>query len=102
MNGSLWFTGQTGVYGRLDPSQAGRNLRARGQDHMELRPPLEDYYTLAGSYLPVTLDSGKLSFWFPTPGSGTRRVWSDRRDGYGSASGMLGRWRCMIHPVILA
>jgi virginiamycin B lyase len=83
-NSVLWFTGQNGVYGRLDPQT--RNLevfdapRGRGPYGIATSPSGDVYYaSLAGSYVglidivtgpPTVLDP-------PTPNQGARRVWPD-------------------------
>lgn len=82
--GILWFTGQSGVYGRLDPASGQLELfdapRGRGPYGITTTPAGEVYYvSLAGSYL-ARLDpaSGQAQVLEPpTPGQGVRRVWSD-------------------------
>ena len=87
-DGILWFTGQGGVYGRLDPA-AGRvetfvAPRGRGPYGIATTPDGEVYLaSLAGSYLgAVDRASGALTVIdTPTAGGGARRVWSDSAGG---------------------
>lgn len=83
-NGVLWFTGQSGVYGRLDP--VTRQIAVfdapggRGPYGIAATPDGTVYYaSLAGSYIaridPVTNDAVVLEP--PTAAQGARRVWSD-------------------------
>jgi len=82
--GVLWFTGQSGVYGRLDPA-SGEVLafaapRGRGPYGITSTPDGTIYYaSLAGSHIaridPVTHEATVIEP--PTPGQGARRVWSD-------------------------
>lgn len=83
-NGRLWFTGQTGVYGRLDPQSGDmrvwRDPEGRGPYGIAATPTGDIYYvSLAGSHLArVDLDSGEATIIEPpTPEQGARRVWSD-------------------------
>jgi len=82
--GVLWFTGQSGVYGRLDPASGEMALfeapRGRGPYGIATTPAGEVYYSsLAGSYMArIDLGSGQAQVLEPpTPGQGARRVWSD-------------------------
>jgi virginiamycin B lyase len=82
--GILWFTGQAGIVGRLDPSTGELAVRdapeGRGPYGIAATPTGEVWYvSLAGSYLaridgstgdPVIVEP-------PTPEQGARRVWSD-------------------------
>jgi virginiamycin B lyase len=84
--GLIWFTGQSGVYGRLDPKSGEVKVfkapRGRGPYGIDRTPDgVVWLVSLAGSYL-ARVDSltGKLDvFDPPTPGSGARRVWSDSK-----------------------
>jgi len=82
--GVLWFTGQSGVYGRLDPDQGIVEVfaapRERGPYGIAVTPGGEVYYaSLAGSYVghinPST--AGVEILEPPTARQGARRVWSD-------------------------
>ena len=83
-NGTLWFTGQSGIYGRLNPSSGEMQVfdapRGRGPYGITATPDGSVYYaSLAGSYVgridPHTNEVAVLEP--PTPGQGARRVWSD-------------------------
>jgi virginiamycin B lyase len=83
-SGILWFTGQNGVYGRLDPATGQVEVfgapNGRGPYGITTTPGGDVYYaSLAGSYVGrVDLDSGEATVLEPpTPGQGARRVWSD-------------------------
>ncbi|MEK7244995.1 MAG: lyase [Pseudomonadota bacterium] len=83
-DGALWFTGQGGVYGRLDPKegkiQAWKAPRGRGPYGIAATPEGEIWYvSLAGSYLArIDRKSGAAEVIEPpTPDQGARRVWSD-------------------------
>jgi virginiamycin B lyase len=94
-SGVLWFTGQNGIYGRLDPacrpelaSGAGGSCevrvfdapRGRGPYGMTTTPSGEVFYaSLAGSHIArVDTATGAASVLEPpTPNQGARRVWTD-------------------------
>lgn len=82
--GVLWFTGQSGVYGRLDPAQGVVETfpapRGRGPYGIAATPSGEIYYaSLAGNHIArVDTQTGEATpLEPPTPGQGARRVWSD-------------------------
>jgi len=82
--GVLWFTGQSGIYGRLDPAVGEVELfdapRGRGPYGIATTPAGDVYYaSLAGNHIArVDLDSALATVLEPpTPGQGARRVWSD-------------------------
>ncbi|MGB7874497.1 MAG: hypothetical protein WBL25_08945 [Anaerolineales bacterium] len=83
-NGILWFTGQSGIYGSLDPSTGDLQVfdapRGRGPYGITVTPEGVVYYaSLAGSYV-GRIDAGTNEVTVlepPTPGQGARRVWSD-------------------------
>ncbi|HEX3245039.1 MAG TPA: lyase [Chloroflexota bacterium] len=82
--GQLWFTGQNGVYGRLDPASGQMDVwdapRGPGAYGIDSTPSGEVYFaSLASSYLGhVNLETGQAEVLDPpTPGQGARRVWSD-------------------------
>jgi virginiamycin B lyase len=84
--GILWFTGQSGVYGRLDPrSGAMRVFRAPGGTgpYGITTTPRGDvwYASLAGSHVAkIDLATGRARVLRPpTQGQGARRIWSDSR-----------------------
>jgi virginiamycin B lyase len=82
--GVLWFTGQSGVYGSLDPATGDMAVydapRGRGPYGIAVTPAGDVYYvSLAGSYLArIDRDTGAATVIEPpTAGQGARRVWSD-------------------------
>ncbi len=84
--GHLWFTGQNGIYGELDPSSGQMRVfdapRGRGPYGICVTPDGGLYYaSLAGSYLghidPKTGSAQVIEP--PTPNQGARRVWSDSK-----------------------
>lgn len=84
--GRIWFTGQAGIYGRLDPATGKMDVwdapKGRGPYGIDATPAGEIYYvSLAGSFLgKPDLDSGETTVIEPkTAGAGTRRVWSDSK-----------------------
>ncbi len=84
--GRVWFTGQSGVYGRLDPKTDAMQVwdapRGPGPYGIATTPDGAVYYaSLAGSYIArVDLDTGAATIIEPpTRDQGARRVWSDSR-----------------------
>ena len=82
--GILWFTGQSGIYGRLDPATGAMQVfdapRGRGPYGITATPAGDIYYaSLAGSHIArIDTDTGEATpIDPPTPGQGARRVWSD-------------------------
>lgn len=82
--GILWFTGQSGVYGRLDPQTGKVEVfdapRGRGPYGIATTPDGDVYYaSLAGSHIAkIDIETGKATMLEPpTRGQGARRVWSD-------------------------
>ncbi|HZG66631.1 MAG TPA: hypothetical protein VEZ12_07795, partial [Herpetosiphonaceae bacterium] len=85
--GMLWFTGQNGVYGRLDPAAGKVEVfdapGGRGPYGIATTPDGDVYYaSLAGSYIAhIDTETGTATVLEPpTPNQGARRVWSDSRD----------------------
>ena len=85
-NGVLWFTGQNGIYGRLDPSTDSGVVevfdapRGRGPYGITTTPNGEVFYaSLAGSHIAqINVETGEATVIEPpTAGQGARRVWSD-------------------------
>jgi virginiamycin B lyase len=84
--GVLWFTGQSGLYGRLDPKVGRVRIfgapRGEGPYGMTTTPRGAVYYaSLAGSYVGrINTRTGRATVLDPpTRGQGARRVWSDSR-----------------------
>jgi virginiamycin B lyase len=82
--GRIWFTGQSGIYGRLDPKTGDMTVwtapRGVGPYGITATPAGEIWFvSLAGSYLArPDLETGVAEvFDPPKAGSGPRRVWSD-------------------------
>jgi virginiamycin B lyase len=85
-DGMLWFTGQSGVYGRLDPRtgqvEVFRAPLGAGPYGITTTPDGAVYYaSLAGSYVGrLDVESGRATVLRPpTRAQGARRVWSDSR-----------------------
>ena len=85
-SGRIWFTGQSGIYGRLDPKTGEMQVwdapKGVGPYGITATPDGAIYYvSLAGSFLgKPDLDTGKTTVIEPkSPGVGTRRVWSDSK-----------------------
>ncbi len=82
--GALWFTGQSGIYGRLTPSTGRVDVfeapRGRGPYGITTTPAGAVYYaSLAGNHIArINTETGAATVIEPpTPGQGARRVWSD-------------------------
>lgn len=82
--GLLWFTGQQGLYGKLDPASGQVEVfdapRGRGPYGITATPQGEVYYASLGHSHIAHIDpvSGAATpIDPPTPGQGARRVWSD-------------------------
>jgi virginiamycin B lyase len=85
--GVLWFTGQSGYYGRLDPKsgrvQVFEAPRGRGPYGICTTPNGSVYYaSLAGNHIArIDTESGKATVIEPpTPNQGARRVWADSKE----------------------
>jgi virginiamycin B lyase len=84
--GTLWFTGQAGVYGRLEPDSGIVAVfdapKGRGPYGIGATPDGDVWYaSLAGSYI-ARIDRATdkaIVVEPPTSGQGARRVWSDSR-----------------------
>jgi virginiamycin B lyase len=84
--GLVWFTGQGGVYGRVDPKSgkvdAWASPRGRGPYGITVTPAGEVWYaSLAGDHIAhVDRSSGEVSIVEPPrKGAGPRRIWSDSK-----------------------
>ena len=85
-DGIHWFTGQNGIYGRLDPKSGEMRIfkdpDGRGPYGIAATPSGDVYYvSLAGSHLArVDRKTGQAKIIEPpTPNQGARRVWSDSK-----------------------
>ena len=84
--GRLWFTGQGGIYGRLDPGTGRMRVfdapRGPGPYGIAVTPGGGVWYaSLAGSHI-ARIDTGTGRAHVvepPTDGQGARRIWSDSR-----------------------
>jgi len=83
-DGDLWFTGQSGIYGRLDPLTGEMSVfdapRGRGPYGIDATPDGNVFYaSLAGSYLgAIDRETGEVTLLEPpTAAAGVRRAWSD-------------------------
>ena len=100
--GVLWFTGQSGIYGRLDPRtgrmRVFRAPRGAGPYGITVTPGGTVYYaSLAGSYLGrINRSTGRATILSPpTRAQGARRAWSDSRGRVWISewnAGRLGRY----------
>ena len=99
--GQLWFTGQNGIHGVLDPATGAMEVydspRGRGPYGIAATPIGEIYYSsLAGSYVGLVASDGSVTVLEPpTPAQGARRVWSDSNSSIWVSewnSGQLSRY----------
>jgi virginiamycin B lyase len=84
--GTLWFTGQSGIYGRVNPESGRVDVfdapNGRGPYGITVTPDGQVYYaSLAGSYMGrIDIETGEATVLRPpTADQGTRRVWADSR-----------------------
>ena len=84
--GVLWFTGQNGVYGRLDPASGKVDVwkapKGVGPYGIATTPSGDIWYaSLAGDYIAKidTVSGDALVVAPPKPGVGPRRIWSDSK-----------------------
>ena len=84
--GRVWFTGQSGYYGRLDPAsgevRVWNSPRGSGPYGITTTPNGEVFYaSLAGNHIAqIDVETGVATVIEPpTKGQGARRVWSDSR-----------------------
>jgi virginiamycin B lyase len=100
--GVLWFTGQSGIYGRLDPDVGAVEVfdapGGPGPYGIATCPDGTVWYaSLAGSHIArIDLESGAaIPVAPPTEGQGARRVWCDSADRVWVAewdAGQVGRY----------
>ena len=84
--GILWFTGQSGVYGRVDPAsgkvEAWKAPKGAGPYGITTTPNGEVWYaSLAGDHIAKidTVSGDAQVVAPPKPGVGPRRIWSDSK-----------------------
>ena len=84
--GRVWFTGQSGYYGRLDPAtndvKVWKAPGGRGAYGMATTPGGDVYYaSLAGNHIArIDIETGEATVIEPpTKGQGARRVWANSR-----------------------
>jgi virginiamycin B lyase len=82
--GRLWFTGQSGFYGKLETASGEVKVwkapRGRGPYGIATTPSGDVYYaSLAGNHIArIDVETGEATVIEPpTPNQGARRVWSD-------------------------
>ena len=101
-DGAHWFTGQTGIYGKVESSgqvQIWKDPEGRGPYGIDDTPDGEIWYvSLAGSHLAkVNRADGSVQLIEPpNEGAGLRRVWADSKGDLwitGWNSGKLYRYR---------
>lgn len=99
--GTLWFTGQGGYFGRVDPDGKVRVFeapRGRGPYGITATPDGEVFYaSLAGDHIArvVKQTGGSQVIDPPTKDNGSRRVWSDSKGVIWVSewdAGQLGRY----------
>lgn len=99
--GRLWFTGQNGVLGVLDPLSGEMEVfdspRGNGPYGIAATPQGTIYFaSLAGSYVGLVGDDGSIKVLEPpTPAQGARRVWADSQGAIWVSewnSGQLSRY----------
>jgi virginiamycin B lyase len=85
-SGIYWFTGQSGVYGRLEPKSGDISVfkapRGVGPYGIAVTPKGEVWYaSLAGNYIArIDPATGQATVVEPsTPKQGARRIWSDSK-----------------------
>lgn len=85
-NGLLWYTGQSGYYGSVNPENGEVRVwpapKGRGPYGIAATPSGEIYYaSLAGSHIAkIDIATGKVTVIEPpTKDQGARRVWSDSK-----------------------
>ena len=100
--GRVWFTGQSGYYGRVDPAtddvKVWRAPRGNGPYGITTTPSGDVYYaSLAGSHIArIDVETGEATVIEPpTRNQGARRVWSDSRGNIWVSywnTGQVGRY----------
>jgi virginiamycin B lyase len=85
--GDVWFTGQTGIYGKVDVKTGTVTVwkapKGRGPYGITATKSGDVYYaSLAGSYVGrINIETGQATVLEPpTKNQGARRVWADSKD----------------------
>lgn len=85
--GDVWFTGQTGIYGKVDVKTGKVTVwtapKGRGPYGITATKKSDVYYaSLAGSYVGrIDIETGRVTMLEPpTKSQGARRVWADSKD----------------------
>jgi virginiamycin B lyase len=101
-SGRVWFTGQSGYYGRLDPASGDvrvwRAPRGSGPYGITTTPSGDIYYaSLAGNHIArIDVATGEAKIIEPpTKNQGARRVWSDSKGNIWASywnTGQVGRY----------
>jgi len=101
-SGRVWFTGQSGYYGRLDPASGDvrvwRAPRGSGPYGITTTPSGDVYYaSLAGNHIArIDVVTGEATVIEPpTKNQGARRVWSDSKGNIWASywnTGQVGRY----------
>ena len=104
-NGMLWYTGQSGYYGSVNPKSGEVRVwpapKGSGPYGIAATPSGDIYYaSLAGSHIAkIDIGTGKVTVIEPpTKNQGARRVWSDSR-GHIWVSEWLSGNLSMYNPV---
>ena len=105
-NGIFWFTGETGIYGRLNPKSGDMTVfkspRGRGTYGMTITPKGDVWYaSLAAATSPKSMSRQAMRPWSSRrrPSQGARRVWSIPKAASGSANGTAAMSRITIPPM---
>jgi virginiamycin B lyase len=102
-NGTLWFTGQSGLYGRVTPADGNVQVfeAPRGAGPYGIVQTWDGsrifYASLAGSHIAeINLETGQATpIDSPTPSQGSRRVWTDSKGNVWVSewnAGQVGRY----------
>ena len=96
--GKLWFTGQNGIYGSVDPETGKVDVRdaprGRGPYGIATTPSGQVWYaSLAGNHIArIDTQSGQATVVEPpTPRQGARRIWPDSRGRLWVSEGNSGQ-----------
>lgn len=100
-DGMLWFTGQNGIYGALDPGSGKMRIYQApggfGPYGIHRTPNGEIWYaSLAGNYIGrIDTETGKAQIVVPpTDDAGPRRIWSDSKGQLWVSEWNVGQLAC--------